>query len=217
MSQVPLLRAPPPILQHLLFDLKSNDSVNYQNNICLYNMMFAFSSLGAKIDRSINNGGRPPTIRIQGQPCHRIGSMLPMLGQFPKFAQLYIYDTEHEIENRMNEIRMASERLRHGGVPNLKLKLIAEINSDGRINNLPTVSEVVALIVEDIDSSSQRDIIMQTQSGQLKRINELNASYLAFQYPLLFPYGEDEYRNDVCHRDRLSSQGRKRNRVTVRE
>ncbi|KAF1895897.1 hypothetical protein Lal_00033960 [Lupinus albus] len=113
--------------------------------------------------------------------------------------------------------RMASERLRHGGVPNLKLKLIAERNSDGRINNLSTVFEVVALIVGDIDSSSQRDIIMEIQSGQFKIINELQASYLAFQNPLLFPYGEDGYRNDVCHRDRLSSQGRKRNRVTVRE
>ncbi|KAF1868242.1 hypothetical protein Lal_00018762 [Lupinus albus] len=207
-------------------------------------MMFAFTSLGAKIDRSINHGGGPPTIRIQGQPYHRIGNMLPMSGQFPKFAQLYIYDTEHEIENRMNGIRdnnvdsqvvmkllkmlydnnvhaksfrMASERLRHGGVPNLKLKLIAERNSDGRINNIPRVSEVAALIVRDIDSSSQRDIIMETQSGQLKRINELHASYLAFQYPFLLPYGEDGYRNDVCHRDRMSSQGRKRNRVTVRE
>ncbi|KAF1877982.1 hypothetical protein Lal_00039789 [Lupinus albus] len=163
--QIPLLRAPPPILQHLLFALKSNDSVNYQNNICLYNVMFAFTSLGAKFDRFINNGGGPPTIRIQGQPCHRISSMLPMPGQFPKFGQLYIYDTEHEIENMMNGIRdnnvdsevvmklskmlydnnvhaksfrMARERLRHGGVPNLKLKLIAERNSDERINNLPT-------------------------------------------------------------------------------
>ncbi|KAF1872398.1 hypothetical protein Lal_00016696 [Lupinus albus] len=103
--KIPLLRAPPPILQHLLFDLKSNDSVNYQNNIRLYNMMFAFTTLGAKFDRSINNGGGPPTIKIQGQLCHRIGSMLPMSRQFPKFAPLYIYDTEHEIENRMNEIR----------------------------------------------------------------------------------------------------------------
>ncbi|KAF1885694.1 hypothetical protein Lal_00039542 [Lupinus albus] len=91
--QLPLLKAPPPTLQHLLFDLKSNDSFNYQNNIRLYNIMFAFTSLRAKIDRSVNNGRGPPTIRIQGQPCHRIGSMLPMPGQLPKFAQLYIYDT----------------------------------------------------------------------------------------------------------------------------
>ncbi|KAF1881881.1 hypothetical protein Lal_00038523 [Lupinus albus] len=128
----------------------------------------------------------------------------------------YIFMTKMLDDNNVHakSFRMASERLRHCGVTNLKLKLIAERNSDGRINNLPTVSEVVALIVGDIDSTSQRDIIKETQSGQLKRINELHASYLAFQYLLLFPYGEDGYRHDVCHRDRLSSQGRKRNRVT---
>ncbi|KAF1870934.1 hypothetical protein Lal_00015234 [Lupinus albus] len=110
--------------------------------------------------------------------------------------------------------RMASERLKDGVVQNLKLKLIAERNSDGRINNLSTVSEVAALVVGDIESTCQRDIIMETQSGQLKRIDELHASYLAFQYPLLFPYGEDGYRHDVCHRVRVDSHNRKRNHVT---
>ncbi|KAF1862352.1 hypothetical protein Lal_00026883 [Lupinus albus] len=130
----------------------------------------------------------------------------------------YFRDTNVDLQVVMKLSKiMASERLRHGGVRNLKLKLIAERNSDGRINNLPTVSEVAVLIVGDIDLTSQRDIIMETQSGQLKRINELHASYLAFQYPLLFPYGEDGYRHDVCHRDRLSSQCRKRNRVTKNE
>ncbi|KAF1895940.1 hypothetical protein Lal_00033890 [Lupinus albus] len=52
----------------------------------------------------------------------------------------------------------------------------AERNSDGRIKNLLTVSEVFALIVEDIDSTSQRDIIMETQSGQLKKIDELHVA-----------------------------------------
>ncbi|KAF1891422.1 hypothetical protein Lal_00017056, partial [Lupinus albus] len=215
--QLPLLKAHPPTLQHLLFDLKSNDSVNYQNNIRLYNMMFAFTSLGAKIDRSVNNGRGPPTIRIQGQPCHRIGSMLPMDNNVDLQVVMKLTKMLDDNNVHAKSFRMASERLRHCGVTNLKLKLTAERNSDGRINNLPTVSEVAALIVGDIDSTSQRDIIMETQSGQLKRINELHASYLAFQYPLLFPYGEDGYRHDVCHRDRLSSQGRKRNRVTVRE
>ncbi|KAF1858753.1 hypothetical protein Lal_00044786 [Lupinus albus] len=58
---------------------------------------------------------------------------------------------------------------------------------------------------------------METQSGQLKRIDELHASYLAFQYPLLFPYGEDGYRHDVCHGLRGDSHTRKRNRVTSRK
>ncbi|KAF1860425.1 hypothetical protein Lal_00037767 [Lupinus albus] len=219
-------------------------------------MMFAFTSAGAKFDRSINNGRGPPTIRIQGQPCHCIGSMLPMPGQCPKFAQIYIYDTKHEIESRMDGIRsiiklvevdeyrnnkvdlrvvwqllqmlyennvhakyfrMARERLKDDIIPNLKLKLISERNSDGRVNNLPTVSKVVALIVGDIDSSLQIDIIIETHSGHLKRIDELHASYFAFQYPLLFPFGEDGYRHDVCHRATPNTQKRKRNRLTVRE
>ena len=33
---------------------------------------------------------------------HRIGSLLPEIGKRPQFAKLYIYDTENEINNRMN-------------------------------------------------------------------------------------------------------------------
>ncbi|KAF1869474.1 hypothetical protein Lal_00022882 [Lupinus albus] len=56
--------------------MHSSDSVNYQNNFRLYNMMFAFTSVGAKFDRSLNNGRGPPTIRIQGKPCHTLGVSL---------------------------------------------------------------------------------------------------------------------------------------------
>ena len=66
----------------------------------MYNTMFAFMSPAAKVDKTINNGKGPPTIHIQGQPCHRIGSLLPPSGGVPKFAQLYIYDIEHEVQNK---------------------------------------------------------------------------------------------------------------------
>jgi hypothetical protein len=39
---------------------------------------------------------------VHGQVYHFIGSLLPNEGQAPKFAQLYIYDTENEIRNRLN-------------------------------------------------------------------------------------------------------------------
>lgn len=68
-------------------------------------MMFAFTSPGAKLDNKFNSSRGPPTIRIQGQSCHRIGSLLPMPEQSPKFAHLYIYDTENEIQNRLQGIR----------------------------------------------------------------------------------------------------------------
>ncbi|CAK8573636.1 unnamed protein product [Lathyrus sativus] len=158
-------------------------------------MMFAFTSPGAKLDNRFNNGFGPPTIRIQGQACHRIGNLLPPEGHPPKFAQLYIYDTENEVTNRMDGLRnknnilpetiqklsdmlythnthaksflIARQWLNHNNVHNLKLKLISTRSIDGRLYNQPTVSEVAALIVGDIDTAEERDIIVQAKGGQL--------------------------------------------------
>ena len=107
--------------------------------------------------------------------------------------------------------RMARDRLSQGNVQNLKLKLISERTTDGRIYNQPTVSEVAALIVGDVDYAPKRDIIMETQSGDLQRIDEFHPAYLAYQYPLLFPYGEDGYRDDVLHRDKKTGKKTKKN------
>ncbi|XP_072058209.1 uncharacterized protein [Arachis hypogaea] len=62
--------------------------------------MFAFTSLGSKVLDSVNDGRGPPQFIISGQNYHRIRSLLPDAGQKPKFAQLYIYDTQHEIMHR---------------------------------------------------------------------------------------------------------------------
>jgi hypothetical protein len=66
-----------------------------------------------KIDNTFNKGRGPPTIRIQGQTCHRMGSLLPLPGQSPKFAQLYIYDTDNEINNRMQGFRYSLSLIMH--------------------------------------------------------------------------------------------------------
>lgn len=55
--------------------------------------MFAFTSMGGKIDASINRRQGWRTFRLFGQNYHQIGSLLPPEGSTPKFAQLYIYDT----------------------------------------------------------------------------------------------------------------------------
>jgi len=67
--------------------------------------MFSFTSSGMNFDTTTNKGRGPPNFRMQGQTCHRIGSMLPVERQRPKFAQLYIYDTENEINNRIGTFR----------------------------------------------------------------------------------------------------------------
>ncbi|KAL5163058.1 Replication protein A DNA-binding subunit B [Glycine soja] len=76
--ELSLLQNPPQYLQQLLFDDNTIDSKNYQHNLRAYNMTFAFTFAGIKQDKKINNSIGPPTIRIQGQPCHKIGSLLPM-------------------------------------------------------------------------------------------------------------------------------------------
>lgn len=95
---------PKPLLD--LFLNEDAKSQNFRNNIRTYNSMFAFTSMGGKVDDSINRRGRGPYVfRLHGQTYHSIGSLLPEPGAPPKFAQLYIYDTENETENRLNALR----------------------------------------------------------------------------------------------------------------
>jgi len=60
--------------------------------------------MGANIDRSLNDGRGPPVFKICGQVHHRIGSLLPLDGEPPKFIQLYVYDTSNEISNRLHAL-----------------------------------------------------------------------------------------------------------------
>ncbi|PHU22432.1 hypothetical protein BC332_07539 [Capsicum chinense] len=191
--------------------------------------MFSFTSMGGKVDSSVNQIWGPRTFRLSGQNYHRIGSLLPLEGSIPKFAQLYIYDMDNEVQNRIHAVsrgqdinklhvtivsdlkqmldghnvlaktfRMVRDIFQEDRSSKVRLRLIGKRGTDGRRYNLPTVSEVAALVVGDFEPSrSDRDIIIESHSGQLQRINELNVAYLSLQYPLLFSYGEDGYREDI--------------------
>jgi len=68
-------------------------------------MMFSFTSMGGKVDKTVQKGRGLFCFKIQGQNFHRIGSLVPTDGDKPKFSQLYIYDSENEVQNRLNAIR----------------------------------------------------------------------------------------------------------------
>ncbi|XP_074305817.1 uncharacterized protein LOC141641039 [Silene latifolia] len=208
--------------------------------------------MGGKIDHSVNRGRGPYTFRIGGGNTHLIGSLLPNNDAPPKFFQLYIYDTEEELKHRKNALsstngiqfddglmkglkemvdrynvlaksfRMARDRLHQGADGEVRLRLISARNTDGRTYNLPTVSEVAALIVGDMENTvDSRDIVVEKRSGRLQRISELHASYLALQYPILFPRGEDGHRLGIPHSQHsiASSSGNEnaRDKLTLRE
>ena len=112
---------------------------------------------------------------------------------------------------------MARDKLHSTAVPDLKIKLISQREKDGRLYNLPTTTEVVALIVGDEHSADKRGIIIEKQSELLKRIHELHPAYFPLQYPLLYPKGEDGYRLNIPHKDHANIHAAKRKQVTLRE
>ncbi|KAJ3674043.1 hypothetical protein LUZ60_006035 [Juncus effusus] len=63
--------------------------------------MFAFTSSGAKVDEHTSRSSGPYVYRIHGENYHLMGSLVPTDGCSPQFAQLYVYDTENEIDNRV--------------------------------------------------------------------------------------------------------------------
>nr|XP_043616301.1 uncharacterized protein LOC122588246 [Erigeron canadensis] len=143
---------PPP---QLLVDLLSHEhpmSKHYIENIRAYNMMFSFTSMGGKVDHTVNDGSGPYTYKLHGQNFHTAGSLVPQSGEPPKFCQLYIYDTLNESANRMNAMKSGSNESSRRN-KELNLDLIEDIKT-----LLDTVdSPLVKLFIMARDRYSQND------------------------------------------------------------
>ena len=121
---LPLLRDPPQALKTLLDgdDVLAKD---FRENIWKYNRAFAFTSLKANEDRSVNfrpdgTSRGPPVFRIQGELYHRGGSLSPADPQKPTYAQLYIYDPQAALEHH----RRNNEGLNHNTLETLQNMLL---------------------------------------------------------------------------------------------
>jgi hypothetical protein len=220
---LPNLPATPQELEVLLTSKESN-AVKFRNQIRMYNSVLAFTSFGAKVDESVIGGPGPYSFRIQGELYHKIGSLCPVEGQRPQFAQLYFHDTEHERQNHhavmplfdpttldrlltmmfninpyVEAFKMARDMMATEGAPvDLKLRLIASRTKDARRYNVPTADEVIALMVGDgSEAIDRRDVVLAQQVGPFQRISELHVEYMALHYLLLFPYGEDGWHLNI--------------------
>jgi hypothetical protein len=94
------LPPPPPLLRDL-FENEDAESKEFRSNIRQYNMALTFTSLGVTEDRVVNRRGGW-VFCVQGELCHLIGSLRPDEGKPPSYAQLYIYDAQLSLAQRMN-------------------------------------------------------------------------------------------------------------------
>ncbi|KAF1854814.1 hypothetical protein Lal_00026526 [Lupinus albus] len=205
------INAPQQLLD-LIVDY-SDEGRHFRQHIRGYNHIFAFTSLGVHLDNTLAATGRGIyTFRAQGSIYHNIGGLHPNEGDRPRFMQLYIYDTDHELQNRMLENPQLHEnvvsKLQHilhlhnpfvHVFRQLALRtdvhqcslIIKERPANQPQYNLPTTSQVAAIVVVgDVETViNGRDIKVTTHSGNLMRIQETVGYYDPMQYPILFPYG----------------------------
>ena len=108
----------------------------------------------------------------------------------------------------VKSFRMARDFIASNPKQHISLRLFRDRPKDPRVYNIPTIDEVAGLIIGDFDSSERgRDIIISDRAGSLQRIHETHPSFLPLQYPILFPYGEDGYKEDISFFGRMGIIG----------
>ncbi|XP_072088096.1 uncharacterized protein [Arachis hypogaea] len=157
---------------------------------------YTFTSMDTKIDCGKNNSRGPPTFILFGENYHLMGSLIPPEGNMAKFTQLYVFDTQNEVQNCMAAIRGEENKQIHEDIVrylekmlddnnilvktfrmvrdsiakdsnnSIKLRLLGKRRKDGRRYNLPSIDEVAGLIVGDFDINKTNRDIIQGNNYQ---------------------------------------------------
>lgn len=100
---------------------------------------------------------------------------------------------------------------------NFELRLLSGRSASRQYNAL-TVPEITALITNEFgDGIPTRDIVVSNKDEGLKHISELHSEYMALQYPLLFPYGEEGFHEKILYHNNRDVRKTKRAFVTMKE
>ncbi|XP_066361401.1 uncharacterized protein [Miscanthus floridulus] len=127
-------------------------------------------------------------------------SLIDMLDQHNPFAKKF---------------RMARDRLQDGQPEDFIVRIIGAKEGDPVQYSLPTTDQLAMLVVGDFSLDTfQRDIVIQTHSGELQQISSLHPAYMALQYPLLFPRNQP---NPYLCYGLLSSQAKVDARAAIDE
>ncbi|CAH9105004.1 unnamed protein product [Cuscuta europaea] len=220
-GQVVLVSNEMPALLKRYFCEKDEAARHFQTCVRTYNNTFAFTSLGIhNYDRELSKRNKGIyTFKVQGQMYHFINDLIPT-DKPPKNLQLYFFDTEHEIENRINgaermdacvvkdiisvlESNPYSQFFRTlqdvSSLEDYNIVIRSNTHVDQRVFNKPTASQVAAIWIDEGDCGSQnsRDIRVYAKSGRSHSVQYYYGCYDPLQYPLLFPKGESGWHEGI--------------------
>ncbi|XP_022031962.1 uncharacterized protein LOC110933028 [Helianthus annuus] len=150
---------------------------------------------------------------------------------------MYVYDTLHEVENRLRFFNSDDQRRLSPDVVSLLTRTLAETNefirlfksaadlcsqqqvpefaitlynkSKQNIYGLPVAGTLGAIVRDNDPLASDYDIVVHSKDGRAKRVSKLHSSYMPLQYPLLFPYAEPGWSPEL--QLTLSSRAKDRN------
>ena len=232
---VPLLGPPPEPLSSLLTGADTA-SKNFRSMIRLYNSSFQMTSFGTATEgRIIREPGWNPTFKVQGQIYHRIGPLRPPADETAAFLQIYfMQDPEEEADRRLawqgrthldRSLILTLQAMLHSEnayITEFKTQLDRQteiaahyriviradripVGHHPRTFNTPQCNEVAALVLNS-EEAQYRDVVLTSRNNALQRVNEVHVAYDAWQYPLLFPRGEDGYHLEQRLIDPLTKQ-----------
>ncbi|KAK9091926.1 hypothetical protein Syun_026837 [Stephania yunnanensis] len=162
----------PNVVPEEMFDLftsNNEETREFLMYIRTYNTNFDFTSFGVKCEREYAKSNMGVyTFRVQGQIHHFINNLLPDK-EHPSYLQLYFYDTDHEVQNRMH----CSDRMKETILARLisilaknpyasffrtlqnkenledhVVQLVSSVSLDQRVFNMPTTSQVACYYLD---------------------------------------------------------------------
>ena len=219
---IPTIAPPPEPLKSLLTNKRFPNANHFRALIRSYNNCLQMTSFQANVTNA--HEGCWSTFKVQGQICHKIGTLLGTPSRDPVFLQTYfVADDERQAELRgehhprvkqavllllqglMHEVNPYVKRFKTaveaGDMENYKVVIRADKRPAGeheRRFNPPAADDIGVLIVGQEVATRPRDIVLQVRGRELQYVSETHRSYDALQYPLLFPFGDDGYTIDIA-------------------
>jgi len=171
--------------------------------------------------------------RIQGALYYKISFLISREIEGRRdlnFVQIYFYDLSlnNQVTRQMNLMPTLNENMIQAiqnelyeinpfvnvfyqtgfeadNYPDLTLTIHSTHRKDMRQYNQPTVPEIAAIILENYENTviQKRDILLKTHTGKLQKISELHGAYDPLQYPLLFPYGEYGWHDNILRANEI--------------